>query len=128
MTFLLSSISDGGAEFQQDSSDAGGPRLHSTGDPPESGQTQLWGCSLLSHKMSPPHAAHLSWPSTEVRSCLHHQRASQSSAGLLPSSWFSKQMASMKRSQMFMWDYCTQGQFLPVYSRPDSRLGQGHRG
>ena len=33
-----------------------------------------------------------------------NQRALQSSAGLLPSSWSSRQMVSMRRSQMSMWD------------------------
>ena len=60
ITFLLFPISDGGTEFQQDSSDAGGPRLHPTGDPQESGWTQLQQCLLLSHKMNPLCAAHLS--------------------------------------------------------------------
>ena len=60
ITFLLLPISDGGAELQQDSSDAGGPRLHPAEDRPESGRTQLRGCLLLSHKMNPQYAAHLS--------------------------------------------------------------------
>ena len=38
-----------------------------------------------------------------------HQRALQSSVGLLPSSWSSRQMVSMRRSQMSMWDSLSAG-------------------